>query len=101
MHGVERVFFSAAILPSNEDNHPGAGLCAGLARHKGRLGDDMAKPNFKFQKRQKELDRKKKQDEKLLRKQEKGDSSLSEEEDDSLPEATDDASSPERPESAE
>ncbi|MBJ6752042.1 hypothetical protein [Geomonas anaerohicana] len=31
----------------------------------------MAKPNFKFQKRQKELDRKKKQDEKLLRKQEK------------------------------
>lgn len=34
-------------------------------------GDQMAKPNFKFQKRQKELDRKKKQDEKLLRKQEK------------------------------
>ncbi|GFO65009.1 hypothetical protein M1B72_14410 [Geomonas paludis] len=31
----------------------------------------MAKPNFKFQKRQKELDRKKKQDEKLLRKQDK------------------------------
>lgn len=31
----------------------------------------MAKPNFKFQKRQKELDRKKKQDEKVLRKQEK------------------------------
>lgn len=33
----------------------------------------MAKPNFKFQKRQKELDRKKKQDEKVLRKQEKVD----------------------------
>lgn len=32
----------------------------------------MAKPNFKFQKRQKELDRKKKQDEKVLRKQDKG-----------------------------
>lgn len=32
----------------------------------------MAQPNFKFQKRQKELERKKKQDEKLLRKQEKG-----------------------------
>lgn len=31
----------------------------------------MAQPNFKFQKRQKELDRKKKQDEKLQRKQEK------------------------------
>ncbi|MBJ6727953.1 hypothetical protein [Geomesophilobacter sediminis] len=31
----------------------------------------MAKPNFKFQKRQKELDKKKKQEEKLLRKQEK------------------------------
>ena len=28
----------------------------------------MAKPNFKFQKRQKELDRKKKNDEKLQRK---------------------------------
>lgn len=32
----------------------------------------MAKPNFKFQKRQKELDRKKKQEEKTLRKQERG-----------------------------
>lgn len=31
----------------------------------------MAQPNFKFQKRQKELDRKKKHDEKALRKQEK------------------------------
>lgn len=29
----------------------------------------MAKPNFKFEKRQKELDRKKKQEEKLQRKQ--------------------------------
>ncbi|WP_198419534.1 hypothetical protein [Geomonas oryzae] len=31
----------------------------------------MAHTNFKFQKRQKELDRKKKQDEKALRKQQK------------------------------
>lgn len=31
----------------------------------------MAHTNFKFQKRQKELDRKKKQDEKVLRKQQK------------------------------
>ncbi len=31
----------------------------------------MAKPNFQFQKRQKELDRKKKNDEKLQRKLEK------------------------------
>lgn len=45
----------------------------------------MAKPNFKFQKRQKELDRKKKQDEKLLRKQEKGDSLT--EEGNEIPEA--------------
>jgi hypothetical protein len=49
------------------------------------MGDDMAKPNFKFQKRQKELDRKKKQDEKLLRKQDKG-ASL-DEEGNELPEA--------------
>ncbi|HJV64322.1 MAG TPA: hypothetical protein VJ550_01170 [Geomonas sp.] len=35
----------------------------------------MAKPNFKFQKRQKELEKKKKQEEKLLRKQEKAASS--------------------------
>ncbi|MBU5636896.1 hypothetical protein KOM00_09125 [Geomonas sp. Red69] len=33
----------------------------------------MANTNFKFQKRQKELDRKKKQQEKALRKQEKSD----------------------------
>ena len=49
------------------------------------MGDDMAKPNFKFQKRQKELDRKKKHDEKLLRKQDKG-ASLTEEGNE-LPEA--------------
>lgn len=32
----------------------------------------MAKPNFQFQKRQKELERKKKNEEKLLRKRDKG-----------------------------
>lgn len=42
-------------------------------------GDHMAKPNFKFQKRQKELDKKKKQEEKQQRKQERAASSLEEE----------------------
>ena len=41
----------------------------------------MAQPNFKFQKRQKELDRIKKQQEKALRKQEKSDPPLAEEAD--------------------
>jgi hypothetical protein len=44
------------------------------ARHETHLfceGAPMAHTNFKFQKRQKELDRKKKQDEKALRKQQK------------------------------
>lgn len=53
----------------------------------------MAQPNFKFQKRQKELDRKKKQDEKLLRKQEKV-ASLTDEET-AVPEGQEDASLPE------
>jgi len=39
----------------------------------------VAKPNFKFQKRQKELDKKKKQEEKQLRKQERA-ATLGEEE---------------------
>lgn len=38
----------------------------------------MAKPNFQFQKRQKELERKKKQEEKLQRKVDKQGSSLEE-----------------------
>lgn len=42
----------------------------------------MAKPNFKFQKRQKELDRKKKQDEKVQRKQEKETSPVEDEAED-------------------
>ncbi|MBU5612828.1 hypothetical protein [Geomonas azotofigens] len=41
----------------------------------------MAQPNFKFQKRQKELDRIKKQQEKALRKQEKSDQPLADEAD--------------------
>lgn len=45
----------------------------------------MAKPNFKFQKRQKELDRKKKQDEKVQRKQEKVEDESPEEGTDALP----------------
>lgn len=53
----------------------------------------MAQPNFKFQKRQKELDRKKKQDEKLLRKQEKV-TSLTDDEA-AVPEGQEDASLPE------
>ena len=44
----------------------------------------MAKPNFKFQKRQKELDRKKKQDEKMQRKLERETSPL-EDDSDQLP----------------
>lgn len=45
----------------------------------------MAKPNFKFQKRQKELDKKKKQEEKLLRRQEKAAIALEEDLGDELP----------------
>lgn len=45
----------------------------------------MAKPNFKFQKRQKELEKKKKQEEKLLRKQEKATSPPEEDPGDELP----------------
>jgi len=44
----------------------------------------MAKPNFKFQKRQKELEKKRKQDEKLLRKQEKSSVTLDESSGDEL-----------------
>jgi hypothetical protein len=43
----------------------------------------MAKPNFQFQKRQKELERKKKQEEKLQRKRENGDAQPGEEPDQS------------------
>lgn len=50
----------------------------------------MAKPNFKFQKRQKELDRKKKQDEKMQRKQER-DSLLPEVDSDEVPAKEEDA----------
>lgn len=45
----------------------------------------MAKPNFKFQKRQKELEKKKKQEEKQLRKQDKAAASLAEDHGDELP----------------
>jgi hypothetical protein len=44
-------------------------------------GDTMAKPNFAFQKRQKELEKKKKNDEKLQRKLEKKGSQVDEESD--------------------
>ena len=56
-------------------------------------GDRMAKPNFKFQKRQKELEKKKKQEEKLLRKQEKAAASLAEGDGDEL--ASEERSEPE------
>ena len=51
----------------------------------------MAKPNFKFQKRQKELDRKKKQDEKVQRKQEKAEDGSPEDGTDPLPAGEGDA----------
>ena len=46
----------------------------------------MAKPNFKFQKRQKELDKKKKSDEKLQRKLDKNSSEPAENSDESTTE---------------